>query len=84
MYALHRSGNSKPRTLVDAFLHVHQQSNTNIDINEYSLISLISTTRLRLRPTKSKKEKLIFEYMMDLVIVQLPVRWLWCSVSALK
>ena len=46
------------------------------------MISLISTTRLG--PTKSKKEKLIFEYMMNLVIVQLPVRWLWRSVSALE
>ena len=93
MYALHRSANSKPRTLVDAFLHVHQQSNTNIDINEYSLISLIfyysfSSVLMYLDlvsdPPKAKKEKLIFEYMMDLVIAQLSVRSLWRSVGALE
>ena len=93
MYALHRSANSKPRTLVDAFLDVHQQSNTNIDINEYSLISLIfyysfSSVLMYLDlvsdPPKAKKEKLIFEYMMDLVIAQLSVRSLWRSVGALE
>ena len=93
MYALHRSANSKPRTLVDAFLHVHQQSNTNIDINEYSLISLIfyysfSSVLMYLDlvsdPPKAKKEKLIFEYMMNLVIAQLSVRSLWRSVGALE
>ena len=93
MYALHRSGNSKPRTLVDAFLHVHQQSNINIDINEYSLISLIfyysfSSVLMYLDlvsdPPKAKKEKLIFEHSMDLVIAQLSVRSLWRSVGALE
>ena len=93
MYSLHRSANSKPRTLVDAFLHVHQQSNTNIDINEYSLISLIfyysfssvlKYLDLVSDPPKAKKEKLIFEHMMDLVIAQLSVRSLWRSVSVLE
>ena len=93
MYALYRSSRSKPRTLVDAFLHVHQQSNTNIDINEYSLISLIfyysfssvlKYLYLVSDPPKAKKEKYIFEHMMDLVIAQLSVRSLWRSVSVLE
>ena len=93
MYALYRSSRSEPRTLVNAFLHVYQPSNTNIDINEYSLISLIfyysfssvlKYLDLVSDPPKAKKEKLIFEHMMDLVIAQLSVRSLWRSVGALE